>query len=97
MATVMFTDLVGSTALRARVGEDAAEVLRSLHDAILIEAITSHNGRVVKHLGDGMMAAFTSCADAVGGAWDCSRASIAPPAPPGLSGCRSASGSRLVT
>src|SRR5207249_2893669 len=31
-ATVLFTDLVGSTELRARVGEDAAETLRRAHD-----------------------------------------------------------------
>lgn len=63
--TVMFTDLVGSTALRSRVGEDAAEVLRGVHDAILGDAIVSNSGRVVKHLGDGMMATFESAAAAV--------------------------------
>jgi class 3 adenylate cyclase len=63
--TVMFTDLVGSTALRSRVGEDAAEVLRGVHDAILSDAIVSNSGRVVKHLGDGMMATFESAAAAV--------------------------------
>ena len=67
-ATVMFTDLVGSTAMRSRVGEDAAEVLRGLHDGILIEAIESNDGRVVKHLGDGMMATFGSAANGVAAA-----------------------------
>ena len=63
--TVMFTDLVGSTQLRTRLGEEAAEVLRGVHDSILSGAITSNGGQVVKHLGDGMMATFTSAAGAV--------------------------------
>ena len=66
--TVMFTDLVGSTELRSRVGEDAAEILRRRHDAVLAEAIRSNGGRVVKHLGDGVMATFASAAHAVGAA-----------------------------
>lgn len=63
--TVMFTDLVGSTQLRTRLGEEAAEVLRGVHDSILSGAITSNGGQVVKHLGDGMMATFASAAGAV--------------------------------
>ena len=63
--TVMFTDLVGSTELRSRIGEDAAEVLRAAHDAILADAIRAHDGRVVKHLGDGLMATFASAAAGV--------------------------------
>ena len=67
-ATVMFTDLVGSTAMRSRVGEDAADVLRGVHDGILIEAIESNDGRIVKHLGDGLMATFGSAASGVAAA-----------------------------
>ena len=66
--TVMFTDLVGSTALRARLGEEAADRLRDVHDALLTDAITAHGGRIVKHLGDGFMAAFPSAAGAVSAA-----------------------------
>ncbi len=66
--TVMFTDLVGSTEIRSRVGEDAAEVLRAVHDEVLTEAIGSNGGQVVKHLGDGLMATFTSAAGAVAAA-----------------------------
>lgn len=67
-ATVMFTDLVGSTALRSRVGEVAADVVRGIHDGILIEAVDSNDGRIVKHLGDGVMATFGSSANAVAAA-----------------------------
>jgi len=67
-ATVMFTDLVGSTELRTRVGEDAAETMRATHDRVLTSAITGAGGRVVKHLGDGVMATFASAAQAVAAA-----------------------------
>jgi class 3 adenylate cyclase len=67
-AAVMFTDLVGSTELRVRLGEDAAETVRAHHDRILTESIESHRGRVVKHLGDGIMASFVSCTDALAAA-----------------------------
>jgi class 3 adenylate cyclase len=67
-ATVMFTDLVDSTAMRSRIGEDAADALRGVHDAILVDAIVGNGGRVVKHLGDGMMATFGSSVSAVGAA-----------------------------
>lgn len=51
----MFTDLAGSTEIRSRVGEDAAETLRAVHDEVLSDAIAANGGVVVKHLGDGRM------------------------------------------
>ncbi len=56
MAVVLFTDLVGSTELRGRLGEEAAEELRRRHDRLLTKAVEAHSGRVVKGLGDGIMA-----------------------------------------
>jgi class 3 adenylate cyclase len=67
-ATVLFTDIVGSTALRARIGEDAADALRARHDDLLANAITSRRGVVVKHTGDGVMATFSAAVDAVAAA-----------------------------
>lgn len=67
-ATVMFTDIVGSTELRLRLGEDGADELREHHDAALTEAVEANSGRVVKHLGDGVMAIFESCTDALSAA-----------------------------
>ena len=66
--TVMFTDVVGSTELRSRVGEDEAERLRLAHDAILGGAVDDHGGTVVKHLGDGAMATFPGAAGAIAAA-----------------------------
>ncbi len=67
-AAVMFTDLVGSTELRIRLGEAAADALRASHDEILVEAVEANLGQVVKHLGDGIMATFVSCVDALSAA-----------------------------
>src|SRR5262249_5786059 len=58
--TVMFTDLVGSTDLLSRVGEDRAEVLRREHFALLRGVVAETGGREVKNLGDGLMAIFVS-------------------------------------
>ncbi len=66
--TVLFTDLVGSTALLSRVGEDRAEALRREHFALLREAIAGSGGREVKNLGDGLMVVVPSAADAVAAA-----------------------------
>lgn len=65
---MLFTDLVGSTELRGRLGEEAADDLRRKHDRLLIEAVEAHSGRVVKGLGDGIMAIFTGASDAVASA-----------------------------
>ncbi len=63
--TILFTDLVGSTELRARLGDDEADRLRAAHDQLLGEAVETQGGDVVKGLGDGIMAAFSGAADAV--------------------------------
>ncbi|MFN0026428.1 MAG: ATP-binding protein [Acidimicrobiales bacterium] len=64
-ATIVFTDLVGSTALRTALGEERADELRRVHDALLTEKITTNGGRVVKGGGDGLLAAFDSASAAL--------------------------------
>jgi class 3 adenylate cyclase/tetratricopeptide (TPR) repeat protein len=66
LVTILFTDLVGSTATLARLGEEAAEELRQAHFAILREAIAQSAGREVKNLGDGLMAVFGTASEAIG-------------------------------
>ena len=56
--TILFTDLVGSTAQRAQLGEEAAETLRRAYDRLLDDAVTAHHGTVAKSVGDGIMATF---------------------------------------
>src|SRR5262245_56846083 len=66
VAVVLFTDLVGSTELRGRLGEEGAEQLRRRHDEFLRRAVESNGGRVVKGLGEGILAAFTGARGGVG-------------------------------
>lgn len=68
LATVLFTDLVGSSALRAALGEERADELRRLHDRLLTERVNAHHGRVLKSTGDGLVAAFASASDALSAA-----------------------------
>lgn len=63
--TIVFTDIVGSTALTQRLGDHAAMRMLDVHDEIVRTALAAHSGREVKHLGDGIMAAFSSAIDAV--------------------------------
>ena len=63
--SVMFTDIVGSTEMAQRLGDDVAMALLSAHDDIVRRAVTGHNGRVIKHTGDGIMAVFLSSFHAV--------------------------------
>jgi len=58
--TVLFTDLVGSTELTQQMGDEAAQVLLERHDSIVRAAVEQHQGREVKHTGDGIMATFGS-------------------------------------
>ena len=63
--TVLFTDIVGSTDLLARLGPSVGEAARSSHFAEMRSALAVHRGREVKNLGDGFMAAFDSAGDAL--------------------------------
>jgi class 3 adenylate cyclase len=66
--TILFTDLVGSTALAQRVGDTAADDLRRAHFELLRRAVASTSGSEVKTIGDAMMVSYTSAADAIAGA-----------------------------
>jgi len=63
--TVMFTDLVDSTAQRARLGDNLADELQLRHQAILGDVVVRNHGTVVKTTGDGIMAAFLGAADGI--------------------------------
>jgi class 3 adenylate cyclase len=63
--TVLFTDIVDSTALTQTLGDKAVMVLLDLHNSVVRNALADSGGREVKHTGDGIMAAFVSAAGAV--------------------------------
>jgi class 3 adenylate cyclase len=62
--TIMFTDLVSSTALTQRVGDDAAQQVVEIRDAAVHAALAGHGGVEIKHTGDGIITGFDSAADA---------------------------------
>ncbi|MGH3083781.1 MAG: alpha/beta fold hydrolase [Gaiellaceae bacterium] len=65
LATLLFTDIVGSTARAAELGDRAwQELLRRHHDAIRVQ-ITRFRGREVDTAGDGFFATFDGPARAV--------------------------------
>ena len=61
---LMFTDIVGYSKI-ADSDEEASLKILSRHDEILSKIITSHNGRVVKHIGDSIFASFPRSDDAL--------------------------------
>jgi class 3 adenylate cyclase len=65
LRAVMFTDIVGSIEMTARLGDAAALGLVRVHDALVLRGLGVYGGRAVKHTGDGIMAAFDDVANAV--------------------------------
>ena len=65
LRAVMFTDIVGSTEMTARLGDSAALEQVRAHDALVRRGLEAHGGREVKHTGDGIMASFDNVAEAV--------------------------------
>lgn len=63
--TILFTDVERSTELVERLGDERERAVMREHDAIIREAVKRHRGTEVKHLGDGLMAAFSSARRAV--------------------------------
>ena len=62
---MLFTDIVESTERLAAVGDKAWRELLDDHDRTVAQTVASFGGRVVKTLGDGMLATFDGPARAV--------------------------------
>ncbi len=65
LVTLLFTDLVGSTELLSRTGDEKARHIFDAHHQLLTDTVARHGGHEVKWLGDGLMVAFPSAADAL--------------------------------
>jgi len=65
LATVLFTDIVGSTEHAARIGDRAWRDVLDRHHAIVRELLDRFRGREIKTLGDGFVATFDRPAGAV--------------------------------
>jgi len=56
--TIVFADLVGSTALHERLDSEAARLFMERYYAAMRGAVEAHGGTVAKLMGDGVMAVF---------------------------------------
>jgi class 3 adenylate cyclase len=65
LATVLFTDIVGSTDLAAEIGDRRWRHLLDQHDEIVRERVDRFGGQVVKTTGDGALATFEGPAKAI--------------------------------
>ncbi len=65
-ASVVFTDIVGSTATTAAVGDAAWRAALDEHDGIAWAASERHAGTIVKSTGDGLLVRFASPHEALG-------------------------------
>ncbi len=65
LATVMFTDIVGSTDRAVSLGDNRWRELLDAHDALVRRQLERFRGNEVKTLGDGFMATFDGPARAI--------------------------------
>jgi pimeloyl-ACP methyl ester carboxylesterase len=74
LATVLFTDIVGSTARAAELGDQRWRDLLERHDSAVRNLLVRFGGREVKRTGDGFLASFDGPARAIKCADDITRA-----------------------
>jgi class 3 adenylate cyclase len=65
LATVLFSDIVGSTERASALGDRRWRELLDQHDAVVRREVDSHRGKLVKSTGDGALATFDGPARAV--------------------------------
>jgi class 3 adenylate cyclase len=65
VATLVFTDIVGSTATLARVGDAAWREMLLEHNVAMRFELERHRGRELKTTGDGFLCAFDSASRAI--------------------------------
>jgi class 3 adenylate cyclase/alpha-beta hydrolase superfamily lysophospholipase len=65
LTTLMFSDIVGSTAQEAKMGDHRWRALLDTHDRTITDQIRSSGGRAVKTTGDGFLASFDGPARAI--------------------------------
>jgi class 3 adenylate cyclase len=65
LATILFTDIVGSTKKAAELGDRGWRQLLERHDAAVRHQLSLYRGREVKTMGDGFLATFDGPARAI--------------------------------
>jgi class 3 adenylate cyclase len=66
LATVLFTDIVGSTRRAAELGDRRWRELLDTHDGLAARLVERWGGRLVKTTGDGVLATFDGPGRAIG-------------------------------
>ena len=84
LASIMFTDIAGSTRLAAMVGDRMWMQVLDRHMGIVRACLSDHGGELVKSLGDGTMSAFPSARNALTAALDLQARVAAAPEEPAL-------------
>ena len=74
LATVMFTDIVGSTRLAAKLGDEKWLALRESHDRLVHDYLERFRGKVIEQTGDSVLATFDGPTRAVNCAAELARA-----------------------
>ena len=70
VATVLFTDIVGSTERAQELGDGRWRTLLDRHDAAAGAVVRRHAGRLIKTTGDGVLATFDAPGRAINAARD---------------------------
>ena len=65
LATVLFTDICGSTERAAALGDSAWREVLERHDRVVGREVARHRGRAIKSTGDGVLATFDGPARAI--------------------------------
>ena len=73
---VMFTDIKGSTAYFEKYGDVAGLMMVHQCNDMLRQIVERHGGRVVKEIGDAIMAIFDECAESVQAAMEMQKSLI---------------------
>lgn len=81
LAAIMFTDIVGYTALMQK-SESKAVSLRQRHREILEDRVSQHGGKILQYLGDGSLSSFASALEAVEAAIEIQQSMQSDPAIP---------------
>jgi pimeloyl-ACP methyl ester carboxylesterase len=80
LATVLFTDIVGSTSMAAELGDRRWRELLERHEVVVRAQLERFRGLALKSLGDGFLASFDGPARAI----RCARAIVEAMAPLGI-------------
>jgi len=74
--SLLFTDIVDSSGMFERYGNEFGHWIVNIHDHIVEQSVAGHDGVIVKHTGDGLLAEFSSHVDSVNAALDISAAMV---------------------